>query len=365
MILPNQIQDHEFTYAKGMYKASEVDEFLKEVAGSFDQTFRENGELVKKLQILADKVEEYRNDEDNIRVALIAAQRAANQLTKDAKQKSDETISNAQSVANDTLTTANNKADEIIAKAKADAELMIKDANAQAAQIEAEYQRNKKIEDVALEAIKKDSSKFKSELLSMYNTHIALINEIPALVMAEAQNLEAEEAETETEEVVVEEEITEMPEEFFQEEDYEEKFEEVEEVEEEPEEIEESQYFEEEPVQTVVAAEKKEADYDFDDFEETEEDEEEIPQEEAQQVSEGNTAIPRKQSFEEAFAAFFSDDDDEEEDFSELEDLDNDVDLSEDFDEKDFDMFSDDDDDAEEPADKDGKKGFGRLFKKK
>ena len=92
MILPNQITNHEFTYSKGSYRAEEVDEFLREIAESYDKTFRENGELVKKLGILADKVEEYRAEEDDIRIALLAAQKAGSQLTKDAKDEAEQTV---------------------------------------------------------------------------------------------------------------------------------------------------------------------------------------------------------------------------------------------------------------------------------
>ena len=90
MLLPNQIRDNEFTYSKGMYKADEVDAFLEEVYESYDRTFRENAELIKKLEVLANKVEEYRKDENSIGSALMAAQRAADQLTKEAQAKADE-----------------------------------------------------------------------------------------------------------------------------------------------------------------------------------------------------------------------------------------------------------------------------------
>ena len=165
MILPNQITNHEFTYAKGMYKASEVDAFLQEIAESYDKTFRENGELVKKLGILADKVEEYRTEEDNIRVALLAAQKAASTLTKEAKEEAEsalekataesaslvseaqqkaqqekaeadayaaKVISQADQNAHETLSQAQNNASVIVADAKFKAEALVAEANEEA-----------------------------------------------------------------------------------------------------------------------------------------------------------------------------------------------------------------------------------------
>ena len=52
MLTPKQLKNREFqTVGRNAYKASEVDEFLGEVYESYDQMFRENAELVKKLSI--------------------------------------------------------------------------------------------------------------------------------------------------------------------------------------------------------------------------------------------------------------------------------------------------------------------------
>ena len=236
MILPNQITNHEFTTVKGMYKPEEVDEFLAELANDYDKTFRENGELVKKLGILADKVEDYRAEEDNIRVALLAAQKAGSELTKAAKETAEatlreakqeaaelvesaekeatqkvadanaysaKTISEAEQNAHETLTRAQNNASVILADAKFKAESLVAEANEEAERATADYLRNKKIEEVALEAIKKETAKFKGELLEMYRAHISLINEIPALIEVDESDFE-EEDETAAEPVVEE-----------------------------------------------------------------------------------------------------------------------------------------------------------------
>jgi len=226
MIMPNQITNHEFTYSKGMYKAAEVDAFLKEIEESYDKTFRENGELVKKLGILADKVEEYRAEEDNIRVALLAAQKAANQLTTNAQQEAEKTMEeatiNSQAIlatakeeaqlatddadayvakvtaeadqkANETISRAQSSANALLADAQFKAEALVAEANEEAAKAKADYQRNKKIEEVALEAIKRETAKFKSELLEIYRAHISLINEIPALIEVDESDFEEDE----------------------------------------------------------------------------------------------------------------------------------------------------------------------------
>ena len=78
MLTPSKIKNHHFEAAgKNAYRAQSVDDFFEIVADSYEQMFKENGELVKKIGLLAERVEEYRNDEDNIRAALLTAQRMA------------------------------------------------------------------------------------------------------------------------------------------------------------------------------------------------------------------------------------------------------------------------------------------------
>ncbi|MCQ2479998.1 MAG: DivIVA domain-containing protein, partial [Clostridia bacterium] len=68
MLTPSKIMNHHFEVAgKNAYRAHSVDEFFDIVAESYEQMFKENGELVKKISILAERLEEYKNDEDNIR----------------------------------------------------------------------------------------------------------------------------------------------------------------------------------------------------------------------------------------------------------------------------------------------------------
>ena len=107
MLTPKQLKSRSFQMAgRNAYKAADVDAFLDEVYDSYDQMFRENGELVKKLNLVADKLQSYKADEDNIRNALLTAERMkesivaeANDSVKssieDGKKKADEIVSDA------------------------------------------------------------------------------------------------------------------------------------------------------------------------------------------------------------------------------------------------------------------------------
>ncbi len=388
MILPNQINDQEFTFVKGMYKAQEVDEFLNEVAESYDKTFRENGELIKKLEILADKVEEYRNDEDNIRMALLAAQRAADQLTKEAEAKAEKTVKEANETASFTEAEAKANAEKILSDAKAESEKLVANAQSEAERIledakdfatkaEADYQRNKKIEEVALEALKNETAKFKAEILSMYNAHIALINQLPGLIETEEEALpegietvssyseesyedDSASGSEETAEETVEETVEKTVEETV-ESSGETKIAEEETTDANLSDFEEQQtldhVFDDDVDKTDISAELPNVNYDPID-EETQNDKESVSSENGDYVPQ----VGRKQSFEEAFAAFFNDDEDDEEDFSELDELEDEFSDDSDFDDDDFSMFGSED---TEDGDDSAKGGFSRFFKKK
>lgn len=91
MYTPQEVQDKKFPKAVfGGYDMGEVDEFLDAVSGDYASLYKENTLLKNKLKVLADKVEEYRGVDAAMRKALIMAQQMANEITEEAKTKSDE-----------------------------------------------------------------------------------------------------------------------------------------------------------------------------------------------------------------------------------------------------------------------------------
>ena len=93
MLTPDKIKNKEFhTSGKGSYRSEEVDDFMNEVYTSYEKVFRENGEIIKKMSLLANKVEEYKKDEDSLRQALLSAQKLADQITAEAKENAEKQI---------------------------------------------------------------------------------------------------------------------------------------------------------------------------------------------------------------------------------------------------------------------------------
>lgn len=119
MLTPAQVKNHRFELSgRGHYRADEVDEFFEEVYDSYSQMFKENGDLVRKIGLLADKVEEYRNDEDNIRAALLTAQRMADKIVKEARESVEGQTAEASRNAQKMTDEAREKANAILEEAK-------------------------------------------------------------------------------------------------------------------------------------------------------------------------------------------------------------------------------------------------------
>ncbi len=119
MLTPAQVKNHRFELSgRGHYRADEVDDFFDEVYDSYSQMFKENGDLVRKIGLLADKVEEYRADEDNIRAALLTAQRMADKSVKEAQESVDGKVAEANKTAQNLVDEAHEKANAILEEAK-------------------------------------------------------------------------------------------------------------------------------------------------------------------------------------------------------------------------------------------------------
>lgn len=143
------------------YRPEDVDAFLDLVKESYEQLIKknieqkdtitslkaENEQMVKKIEVLAERVENYRGEEDEIKNALISAQKLGDASIREARHK-----------AEIILKDANIKADRIVSGAQS--------------QI-GQYERE-------LEELKKSVSDFRSNLLAMYKQHLTLINAMPS-----------------------------------------------------------------------------------------------------------------------------------------------------------------------------------------
>ena len=142
MITAKEIREVKFNRSLGGYKTTEVDEFLDRCADSVEELVKNNDENERKMQVLAETIMDYRNQEDSIRSALISAQRMSESVISDARKQADD-IRNA-------------------------------------AQVEAAAVKDKAMADIAVEMeelrrIRQEVADFKAKLLATYREHLTLI----------------------------------------------------------------------------------------------------------------------------------------------------------------------------------------------
>ena len=100
MLTPQEVSERAFQKASfGGYNMSQVDEFLDILTGDYSALYSENAVLKSKMKVLVDKVEEYRSTEEAMRKALMAAQRMAEDLVKEAEQKKADILKEAEGEA--------------------------------------------------------------------------------------------------------------------------------------------------------------------------------------------------------------------------------------------------------------------------
>ena len=152
------------------YRADQVDAYLHTIAEYVDEQNEKIEDLTYKLKVLADKVEEYRSDEENIREALLGAQKLGSSIVNEAKAK-------AQALAEE----AQASADEMMAQAKAKVEAITKESLQRATADLNALKRECDAEQRSYEMLKKEISKLKANIMQQYRSHIAMVMALPSI----------------------------------------------------------------------------------------------------------------------------------------------------------------------------------------
>ena len=142
MITAQDIREKTFEKSTfGGYAMNEVDDFLDELAGDLAASQKETASLRSKMKVLVDKIEEYRESEDAMHLALVSAQKVAKSIQTESQEKADELLANARA-----------EAEAIVAAAKAEAEAI---TGGIVHQRETEELRLRKAQEAAADYVKK------------------------------------------------------------------------------------------------------------------------------------------------------------------------------------------------------------------
>ena len=186
MFNANEIRQITFEKVVRGYRPEDVESFMEKIADEFEALANEKQEIESQLYILAERIEQYKTEEESIKATLISAQKLGESIIAESRQKAEAILKDANIRKNDILASAHEEF--------------------------AMYEEN-------LARIKKETSDFKIHVLSMYKDHIESLSRVPeikaepAAVVAEEQPAEekVEETAVEATEEVVEEAVAEQP----------------------------------------------------------------------------------------------------------------------------------------------------------
>ncbi|MBQ3330995.1 MAG: DivIVA domain-containing protein [Ruminococcus sp.] len=147
MLTLDEIRDISFRRAgKNGYNAADVDEFIDEVTATVEQLIAEKNDCLRKMDILAGKIEQYREDEETVRNALLTSQKLADTTMKEAQSKAEYIVKAAEKKSRAILTEA---------------------------EMATEREKDK------FEALHAETAKLRGEILALYKKHLKLVEEFP------------------------------------------------------------------------------------------------------------------------------------------------------------------------------------------
>ena len=178
---PQDISNKKFEKSTFGYKPEEVDEYLRDVAIAYAKAVKEKEENELKIVKLVEKINEYRNDEDAIRDALLIAQKQGNRIISDAKAEAESIVAEAQTKRDSLLADIQNDCDTLKRTEIEKVANAIRAENDKLAAVEAASKTQRELQTDKLNALKKEVTDFKRKLIVMLDEQIKLAVALPEL----------------------------------------------------------------------------------------------------------------------------------------------------------------------------------------
>ena len=169
MFNANEIRQITFEKVVRGYRPEDVESFMEKIADEFEALAAEKQEIEGQLYILAERIEQYKTEEESIKTTLINAQKLGESIIAESRQKAEAILKDANIRKNDILASAHEEF--------------------------ALYEDN-------LARIKREVSDFKINVLSMYKEHIESLSRVPEVKREPANVVQEEVEEVPAEETV-------------------------------------------------------------------------------------------------------------------------------------------------------------------
>lgn len=129
VLTPQEVQEKKFAKAMfGGYDMGEVDEFLDQIVTDYEQLYKENAILKGKLKTLAEKVEEYRSVDEQMRQTLARAKRESDEQIENAMQQAAEIRTAADEYSRTVRADADEYSEKLLGEARSEAETLLSTA---------------------------------------------------------------------------------------------------------------------------------------------------------------------------------------------------------------------------------------------
>ena len=184
MMTPQEVSGATFPKAVvGGYNMAAVDAFLDKLTEDYGALYKENSTLKAKMKVLAEKVEEYRQVDDSMRGALLAAQKMADSMVAEAEGKRDAILAEAERVRK-----------SLTAEAEKAAQARMEELRQAVARMErqqretaAETDRLAAAEAERLNRAKSAVADFVAASRALCQGHLALLDRVPDLSLEEVR----------------------------------------------------------------------------------------------------------------------------------------------------------------------------------
>ena len=145
---PNEISEKKFEKSKVFgYRTTDVDEFKEQIYKDYEILYRQKNELEKKVDFLAEKLMEYREQENKLTDVLLEARKVSDNVVKKAQEKAEAVLLEAQQKAN---------------------------------VIKMNLKREVDKQKLVLQQLQKETKDFKNKILLLYKSQVDLIATLPA-----------------------------------------------------------------------------------------------------------------------------------------------------------------------------------------
>lgn len=144
MLTPLEIENKKFKKELIGYSVVEVEEFMQAVGDNYESLYKENLAYKDKINVLSSAVKQYKSMEETLQNAILVAQSAGEEVTRNAKAKADNIIAEAE-----------NKAAQILA-----------DAGKEVTRVSYEY-----------EEMKRNVEVFRTKIISLLTSQLDIVKE--------------------------------------------------------------------------------------------------------------------------------------------------------------------------------------------